>query len=242
MARLQNRALTDSLLERLRRANLPVQLVKEFTDTKPDTINDWLVGEQRPIGIRLLKLMHLLAALGIDSPELEENVTPYGAFLGRLVAFKLVTPEQAQAFLGTGHVQAVYDTAFGHRDPNDAVIKPKQTLEELEKLYSSVLLEAEDALRRKFVREDSPASGQARASTPSAATPPATEGPSRDHFLMEAAQRLGAVLPLARYLVSEKCSPEERAFVREHLGEEGMFELSTLINRLCSERANTMGG
>jgi hypothetical protein len=63
---------------------------------------------------------------------------------------------------------------------------------------------------------------------------------SGDHTLL-AAVLLGAASPLVRYLDSDDCTPQERSRLRELMGQDGMFDLSTHFNRLCSERARNQG-
>jgi hypothetical protein len=58
----------------------------------------------------------------------------------------------------------------------------------------------------------------------------------------ELAILLTKALPLADYLNSDECDPHHRSALRAKVigkggGDEGVFELSNLLNRLCSERA-----
>ena len=51
------------------------------------------------------------------------------------------------------------------------------------------------------------------------------------------ASLLGASAPLAKVLLSEATTAEERSKFRELVGTEVLFELSNTLNALCSERA-----
>jgi hypothetical protein len=54
---------------------------------------------------------------------------------------------------------------------------------------------------------------------------------------MQLAMLLSAAMPMVRVLNSDACSPEDRSYLREIMGEDGIFELSNILNALCSERA-----
>lgn len=240
----QTDALARTLIGRLRVANLPLQLVAAFTKSKPGTVGSWLSQSQPPRGDRLNRLQHLLALLGIESPELL-LVPDFGRYLGRLMAFDVLTFAEARDILGGIHDQAVFQTIRGERDPfgEDVEKKPTKTLEQLQEEYDERLMDAEGKERQRFAEQGYPAqvvSSSAAAQLP--ASIPVTEGSGNFGFLLESATVIEALLPRLRYLVSDECTPEDRARVRAFLGEEGMFELSTLANQLCGERARTTMG
>jgi hypothetical protein len=237
-------ALAEKLLARLRAANLPTLLVAAFTKAKPGTVGSWLGKGQPPRGERLNRLQHMLAVLGIESPELA-LVPEYGRYLGRLMAFEVITFAQARSILGDINDQAVFQTVRGQRDPWSEEIekKPTKTLEELTELYQVLLAEAESQLIGSFVQQGYVVPEHVPGPAEVASAVPLPEDESDNfRFLLESARALGGILPLVRHLASDACSPQDRALLRNLLGEDGMFELSTLINRLCSERANVLGG
>lgn len=49
------------------------------------------------------------------------------------------------------------------------------------------------------------------------------------------ALQVKAMIPLAEVIASDRCTPGDRRRLRSLAGEEGVFKLSTLLNRLCSE-------
>jgi hypothetical protein len=236
--------LAKKLLERLRTANLPVQLVAAFTKAKPGTVGSWLTQAQPPRGERLNRLQHLLALLGIESPELS-LVPDFGRYLGRLMAFDVLPFAEARDILGGIHDQAVFQTIRGERDPfgEDVEKKPTKTYTQLQEEYGARLEEAEKEQRRLFAEQGF----SVTAVTPPADMPSAVPIPiGPDHagkfeFLLESARTLGSVLPLLRYLNSDDCTPQDRARLRMLLGEDGMFEFSTLAAQLCGERARNLG-
>lgn len=237
-------ALAEKLLERLRSANLPLQLIAAFTKAQPGTVGDWLSKGQPPRGDRLNRLQHLLALLGIESPELS-LVPDFGRYLGRLMAFDVLTFAEARDILGGIHDQAVFQTIRGERDPfgEDVEKKPTKSLEQLQEEYGERLAAIEGEARRRFADQGYPTTGTLPpAETPSPVPiPVGTEGSNKFEFLLESARTLGSILPLLRYLTSNECTPEDRSRLRALIGEEGMFEIASMAAQLCGERARNLG-
>lgn len=240
----QTDALATKLLERLRTANLPVQLVAAFTKAQPGTIGSWLSKGQPPRGDRLNRLQHLLALLGIESPELL-LVPDFGRYLGRLMAFDVLTFAEARGILGGIHDQAVFQTIRGERDPfgEEVEKKPTKTLEQLREEYDESLVDAEQETKRQFAEQGVAVAAVAQlGDMPSpVAIPTDGDGPSKG-FILNSACTLGGILPLMRYLASDNCTPGDRADLRALLGEEAMFELANVANQLCGERARSVTG
>ncbi len=245
----QTDALATKLIDRLRAVNLPIQLVAAFTNTQPGTVGNWLSKGQPPRGERLNRLQHLLDALDIASPELV-LVSEYCRYLGRLMAFDIISLEETRQMLGVSADQKVFMTIRGERDPwRDAVgsILPSKTLEQLRDEFDGRLTEAEADIRRQFAEQGYSIVAGAAAKTmappkPSPVAIPVTpDASAKFDFILESARTLGSILPLARHLASDACTPEDRALLRDLLGDEGMFELSNLINQLCGERARNSG-
>ena len=59
--------------------------------------------------------------------------------------------------------------------------------------------------------------------------------------LLVTATLLGAVLPLVRHFNSDACNPQQRSSLRKLVGSDEMFDLSNIVNNLCSERARDHG-
>lgn len=237
--------LAKNLVRRLRVANLPHELVIDFITITKGTLGDWLGESQFPSGIRLSRLQHLLDLLNIGTEELD-NISPLARYLGRVFALRLVTREDVEELLGGVSDQAVLDTILGLRDPESDDVDKKAiiTFEQLVGLYGEQLAEKEAEWLAKFAKAGytPPSVDQSAATTPA---PPQVQqvvhldmpDSSWPEFPVYAAQELGRMLPLARYLVSGNCTPAQRSQIRRLLGGEGMFELSTLFNQLCGERS-----
>jgi hypothetical protein len=226
--------LSSLLRDRLMRFN-DLALVAEFTDSTIGTVKQWLNG--RPVkGQRQNSLWHLLAAAGLDSPELEA-IPPFGRYLGTLLAYRIITIEDAQEICDVRNGNAVLDAVRGNRTPSG----PKFTLSELTDMYGELLQSAEAALRARL--------GTAMKVTiteptevvrPDHQPEPELRGDAgRIQFLLASARTLSEIMPLLRYLLSDECTAEERARLREFMGPEEMFAMSTLLNGLCGERARS---
>ena len=64
-----------------------------------------------------------------------------------------------------------------------------------------------------------------------------TTDPDRRLLLQTFADLVDVMLPLAKHLNSSNITSQERAKLRELTGKDGIFKLSNLLNRLCSETA-----
>ena len=49
------------------------------------------------------------------------------------------------------------------------------------------------------------------------------------------------MLPLAEYVESDACTPEERKLLRALAGIDGVFRLANVLNRLCGEKVRELG-
>lgn len=227
---------------RLRGAKLDQYLVAAFTGGKPSTVHGWLHKDSPPRGEMLNRLQVLLYTLGVPSPELD-RVTPYGLYLARLMAFNLVTIDEAQLLVGAGYKQAVFETIRGERDPYDeaVVTRPTESLQILKERFDVPLAEAEEKLRKRFADPETSPGDITRDVGGITPQPQQNNGPTvtpagHDQFLAQVASKFAALIPLARHLL-EHGSAEDRQRVRQLMGDGAMFDLSNLTIELCSERA-----
>jgi hypothetical protein len=154
----------------------------------------------------------------------------FGRYLGELLAFGVITLDTAQMVCGVKNAQGVLGITRGDRKP----AHPTQTVQELRALYGEHLARAVSELKRNVAALEQGVVVAATAST-GRPQPPA----SSTRLVLEAAGAFSALLPVARYMVVE-ATAEDRALLRRLLGDSemgGMFELSGLLNQLCSERA-----
>lgn len=237
-------SLAVSLIDRAREARVNTNLIAAFTKASPITVRDWLRKDQPPRGERLNRLQHMLSALGISSPELD-YVTSYGRYLGRLMAFGIITLAEAQTYANT-YQQGVFETIRGKRDPyaEGVPTRPFKSLEELQDAYDEQLQEAENKLRERYkalggVPNKELEDGE---ETDFIAESPQTE-PSlpRDLLIVGIASTAAGLMPQLRWLL-EEATPAERHYFRTLMGEDGTFDMSNLLMQLCSERARDHQG
>lgn len=226
--------LARKVVERLRRSNIPHEVVADFVDVKRATVAGWLAGDGPPNGERMNRLWYLLEAAGIPSPEMDK-VPPFGQYLGRLLAYQVIDMKQARVAYKPddgegGSPQAVLNAIRGEQNP----LKPTP-VDELAELYGDQLAAKEQELQEMlavFGAESSPLAG---AEVPTQAPMQAT-GLSKDQ-IYAIVRELSSGLAAVRILSSEDATDEDRALVRALMGERNMFDYANLLNRLCSTRA-----
>lgn len=222
------------LREYMTASNWDIETVADGTDSTPDTVAGWLAGREA-IGERLIRLWHLLAALGCDSPELDE-LKPINFLCGQLLTFGVVSMDELHDTISVSKHQAVLRMLRGS-DP----LRWCLTYEELIELYEDQLQAALARLPKLDATADPKPATQERVPSLSAAGR-IVEGMSVEgENLLVAAAVFNAALPLARHLDSDDCSAEQRSSLRRLIGEENMFDLSNHLNNLCSERAREQG-
>jgi hypothetical protein len=223
------------VIDRLRAAQLDTDLVASFTSAAPSTVGSWLAKGIPPKGEKLNALWHLLRHAGQPSPEFDE-VPPFGKYLGELLAFGVISLEDAQVACGVAKPQAVLNVIRGDQRP----LHPMD-ISELKREYGDRLHTATLKLYASLnsAQGDPTPAIQARAPVPDVPPAQPLSGAGELGRLVQIGAHFGEALAYMRYLVSDECTAEDRAFVRQLLGEHGMFELSQLANRLCGERANT---
>lgn len=205
-----------------------IGLVAKVTDSTTNTVAGWLTG-QTPNGERLIKLWHLLAAFGLESPELD-SLPGFNRYCGELLTFGVTTMKELQEICNLAKPQSVLLMLRGK-----PLMRPQFNLEELIELHSDELQARRAELVSVNIQEIRP-----RHAKPSGATPPPA-GSKGEHMIVYAASMLKGVLPLVRQLDSEQSSAADRSRLRELVGNDDMFDLSNILNHLCSERARNHG-
>jgi hypothetical protein len=208
--------------------NWDVGLVTSVTNSTVKTVTGWLNG-QPPNGERLIKLWHLLAAVGLESPELAK-LPAFNRYCGELLTFGVTTMEELQEICNVGMPKSILLMLRG-KPP----MHPQYDLAELKELYEARL----QARRAELMSAPLPEAGPERIEPPSGAPSPARS--KGEHLITYAASMLKGVLPLVRQLNSEQSSAVDRSGLRDAVGNDDMFELSNILNDLCSERARDHG-
>lgn len=239
-----------------------IELLKSVTGFQAETIGGWLALEVPPTQ-PLLKVWHLLDALGYDSPEVQQ-VDALQQYLGRLYTLGVVDMEKlkSDALLNVKNAQTVVQFLRGQ----PSMKLKADALDGLRRTYDEALNRAiaalppgmnANALAGHDVALEIPSAGvvqvreipepvvaSATAEDELAAVKPQTAslsgigetlvaGASDPVLLL--AMLLGPAAPLARTLVLE-ASPEDRARFRAIMGMPGVAALPDLVNLLDALR------
>lgn len=245
---MESTALWMHVAPRLRRAlaeDIPLSEIAQFTHSTTDTVMKWASGQRPAEGARLVRLWHLLATLGYESPELDE-LPAFQRLVGQLFAFGILSEEEACHAVSLKKYQDMYEVLRGRK-----VMAPAFTHEELDELYGATLTERIEAtkaiasgrtpLQTQTMSVPAAVPDEAPMSPISDDPPPADSTPTVSLAFGETAKVMlaslaGGMLPLARYLVSDTTTPEERSAFRGLVGNDTMLELTALLEQLTSER------
>lgn len=202
-------------------------LVTNTTGTTTSTVTGWLADQVPPSGERLIKLWHLLEALGLESPELAE-LPGFNRYCGELLTFGVITMKELQEICELANSQSALLMLRG-KPP----MRPQLTVEELYELHDETL----QVRRADLFDSSGPDSGQETSDDTSAMSVSIQGG----DVVVFTASMLGTVLPLVRHLDSDQATPADRSRLRALVGNDDMFDLSNILNHLCSERARDHG-
>jgi hypothetical protein len=201
----------------------------EFVEVTEGTVHRWKsIPEQYPRGATLNKLWYFLEAVGVSSPELGK-LPEFGGYVGKLMAFGVISMPEALEYCGLANEQGVLRTIRGEQTPSN----PSVTLDDLRDTYEDKLNDAMRGLRTVLGTETT----QVRFIAPNSSPPEGAE--ASEEFLVELAATICSLYPKLQY--AQKLSPQQQAHIRELVGLEVLFKSSTLFNRLCSNRANIEG-
>lgn len=147
--------LITTLADRMKdhRGEIDAEQLANFAGVTPATAYGWF-GKTKPLGgVLSIKIWHFLAACGISSPELDEveKVNPYGYYIGRLLAFGVISVRDACEICkkdGGLRKNGVFRHARGESKSEPE--EPALTLTELKELYGASLQEAEGKLRAQL--------------------------------------------------------------------------------------------
>ncbi len=238
----------EAVLPRLRASidsGLTIERIAEFCNASDSTVVGWAKHEHPAKGERLLRLWHLLAFVGNDSPELEA-MKPLQRFISELFAFGVIDAAQACEILNLTPEKPSY---MYHILRGSEVLKPKHTYEELVALFGEELnvhkqVFREDGLEElvgAMVHTDAePAQPSSTELDPtqsgvvhSTASADVTFGGDPKILL---ASLVSAIRPVAKALLSNQFTPEDRSDFRDMVTPDVLFEVQNTLEALSSER------
>jgi hypothetical protein len=169
--------LTNLVMQRLRDNLLTLQpmapAIAQFCGVRIEPVCTWLIDPKaKPLGgIVTLKLWYFQRQLGLACPELDAvmDANPYGAAVGKLLAYDVIKMEQARELCGAKE-GAVLSGARGGQ-----TMTPKLNLAKLQAQYGSDLQAAIELLNEQIAQHRPTRS---RATTPQAAVITTREVPA----------------------------------------------------------------
>lgn|GEM_PF-2405277 len=245
--------ISPRLRDQVTNGVIEVEQIAVFCKANPITVRSWLKGNHPPNGDKLLRLWHILA-LGGPAPELE-NLPALNRILSELYAFDVLDIREVQTYAGmnSAHISNAYASLRGQ-----PLLRWSIEPAELEAEYGDKLRAAKQAVNVQtapsVVTDEEvpvPAATPFQAAQPApepipdeipVPTEPAPTSASVTNVLsadpkLLLASLLGASAPLAKVLLSNATTAEERSEFRDLISTEVLFELSNTLGALCSERA-----
>lgn len=202
----------DSLQDYLKCLDLPQRKqLSQFVGVAGNAVGRWLRRTNLPVGESLLRLFHLLEAVGFNITDWKVSDTDV-LTVGRCVTFHVLTPDQVAQRLHGENMDGVIaiQLLLGHRH-----IKPENqaALTALAAEFGPLLGPAKVKWQDLMILDD------------------------KLKVINELANRLKEILPLAEDLASDNFSGQERHELRKRCGEATVFKLYNLFGALCGERA-----
>lgn len=237
--------LWDVVHPRLRasvEAGLSVEFIAEFCKVTIDTVSTWIKSEHPAKGEKLIRLWHLLALAGSDSPELDQ-MKPLQHVVSELFAFDVISAEKACEILNLtpDRPSHMYHILRGRE-----VLKPKYTYEEIIAELGEELELHRTVTREEIDRKSTPGEMistpvqtivERMESAEVAAREPSNDATYGGDVKIFLASMVSAIRPVANALLSDDFTPEDRSKFREMLTDETLFEVTNALNALSSERA-----
>lgn len=242
------------LKEQVESGRLTEKGIVIFCDVHPSTVKGWLKNMRPAVGEKLCRLWFLMELAGSPSPEMQK-LPKLNRILSELYAFGLIDLDDVHVYCGLkpNGSGGIHATLRGQ-----PILAPLFSAEEVEKDYRERLDAKRAEVFKEFIKTDAtpiepeavpqaevspeikpvvqqqestvvaPPSGEA-----ATVELPATEGAS---VALTLASLLGASAPLAKYLLSETATVEEREAFRELVTPEVLFEIQNTLSALSSER------
>lgn len=233
------------------RDGLSVGFIADFCRATNDTVIGWDRGDHPAKGEKLIRLWHLMAFVGHDSPELE-TLQQLQRFVSELFAFDVIGTEKACEIFNLKsdrpshmyHVLRGQDVLRPNYTYDTAVSMFWEELSEMKKIVRDEISEAPGlAFLRKIhleqeVQQSEHTPGQTDVELTDFAVLTASPDvkASRDTRVL-LASLVSAIQPVAKAVLSDDFSPEERSEFREMVSNETLFEVTNALNALSSERA-----
>lgn len=216
-------------------------VLRDLTGVTSNTISRWMRGVHEPSGINRVAVIYVLERIGYRISEFEsvsDTVRDYGLY----VVFGDKTAQSVQCELNLRNQQQVGELLLGRRyvskemretmeqevqqDKAGLVSKKREIEARLPSVDDSdIFVSADDLLKKSETRNGQPAQVELSDSLREEIT---------EAFISQAE----SLKTLAELVLSDEFSGDDRQKIRDRFESgNGIFELSNLINQLCSETA-----
>lgn len=213
----------------------PFPSFAEFIRCEPRRISYKWMNDFTALGDNLLRLRYLLELLGYNVTELSK-LDPVVRDLGRLYAYDIAMLDDIAEVLGYEAGGQTRKVLMGQRNVTEGrKAQAKKFVEDFAELTDSK--RAELSMLRNLVIEEvsettlSPAPASIRERSASKAVN------AKEATIIAFAHGVQALIPLARLLMSDQFTAEDRKRMRDEAGGNGVFDLSNLMTGLCGEKA-----
>jgi hypothetical protein len=219
-------------------AGLNMAKVAEFCNVSQETVRRWTENEHPAKGERLIRLWHLLALVGNESPELE-TLKPLQRFVSELFAFDVITASQACELLNLKQDKPSY---MYHILRGSEVLNPQYDYEGLVARFGNELNDMKQLIR-EHLDDNVEAEKAVRLPEPVIVQPdvpaiaPSTDVVFHGDASVLLASLVSAIRPVADALLDDDTALEARNRFRELVSDETLFEVTNKLNALSSERA-----
>ena len=205
----------------------------EFVHCEPERIGYRWLRRFSALGDNLMRLRYLLEALDYDVSELRV-LDPVVRDLGRLFAYDIATIQDLAVALGYEGGGQTRKVLMGQRNVSE---DRKVQAQEFVDSFAGLVNEKRTQLAqlKSLIMEKEP---HAAPSPAPARERPATKAPNvKEATIAAFSHGVQALIPLARLLMSDEFSADDRKRMRELAGANGVFDLSNLMTGLCGEKA-----
>ena len=200
------------------------KIVTDFTGAKGGSLHDWTVKGLKPIGIRSIKLRCFLSLVGYSVTEFPKLSGP-ALDLSKIVVYDIDSIEGLADKIGL-NPKTLAGYFRGDANPSSDIVRSMETVYAR---FEVQVREHEDEWKRTLN------------------IPVLTEGSNvhhlnapKDAILSSLAGQISAILPLATIVASDDFSLDDRNNLRKMVPNKGVFEVSNLLNALCSETARKL--
>jgi len=204
-----------------------IREIEKTTGFKRDTVKEWFFGNNPvlPNGSRVVILRYFFEDRGYRVKELEDLKikSPEAYQLGRLLYEKKLTLEDIKESVGYKNAYDVYSILHGRYSMRSIwLVNARELIRSMESdaVIKSVAEDASLVLRHGLKTRTESSSNHLR-----------------EDVLKILAGYICATIPLAKLVISDKFSDEDRERLRKLTSGDGIFALSNLLNGLCGRRS-----